>query len=169
MITYKGQRTVIGKRFIYEGEVIKYTGKIYGDQFSFISDKDVEYILSESDLIKLKEYNINGEDTNTIKDIDVDDKLRNIVLEYTKKELDLLNNLIAGKEQDINKLNALYQAEYDELKVLNKYTLINNNDSTIPLDAQLSYLKEINRNISGTNIISLLTNLQDFIESNKEV
>lgn len=168
MITYKGQKTVIGKRFIYEGEVIKYTGKIYGDQYSFITNKDVEYILSESDLIKLKEYNINGEDTNTVKDVDIDNKLKDVIIKYTEQELNLLSDLIAGKETDKSKLNDLYKKEYDELVFLNKYDKLKGTADNISLEAQQGYLKDVNRNVSSVNIITLLTSLLNFMASNKE-
>ena len=167
MITYKGQKTVIGKRFFYEDELVKYNGKIYGDQFSFMSEDNTEYILTESDLIKLKEYNINGEDTNTVKDIDNDDVLRDTILDYAEKEIALLSDLLVGKETDVNKLNEIYQNEYDDLIFLNKYELYNNRDTDIPLENQLRYFKDINRNISGVNIVELLTSLNDFINSNK--
>lgn len=169
MITYKGQKTVIGKRFIYEGEVIKYTGKIYGDSYNFTNSNGVEYILSESDLIKLKEFNINGEDTNTVKDVDMNNKLRNVILKYTEQELNLLSDLIAGKEKDKNKLNELYQKEYDELVFLNKYDELKNTADNISLEAQQGFLKDVNRNISSVNLITLLTSLLNFIASNKEV
>lgn len=166
MITYKGQKTVIGKRFFYESKVITYEGKIYGDQHLF-KDSDTEYILSESELIKLKEYNINGEDTNTIKDVDNDSVLRNLILDYTDKEIDLLSDIIAGKSDDIEALNELYQNEYDELVFLNKYDLPDNGNNNVSLAMQLNYLKQVNRNISGVNIITLLASLRDFINSNK--
>lgn len=168
MITYKGQKTVIGKRFIYEGEVIKYTGKIYGDSYNFTNNNGVEYILSESDLIKLKEYNINGEDTNTVKDVDMNNKLRDVILKYTEQELNLLSDLIAGKEKDKNKLNELYQKEYDELVFLNKYDELKSTADNISLEAQQGFLKDVNRNISSVNLITLLTSLLNFIASNKE-
>ena len=69
MITYKGQKTVIGKKFIYEGEVLKYTGKIYGDSYNFTNSNGIEYILSESDLINLEEYSLPEADTNIIKNL----------------------------------------------------------------------------------------------------
>jgi len=166
MITYKGQKTVIGKRFIYESNIITYNGKIYGDSYLF-TDKDTEYILTESDLIKLKEYNINGEDTNTIKDVDNDNVLRDLILDYTEKEIALVSDLIVGKETDVSKLNELYQKEYDELIFLNKYDLPNSGNHTISLEKQLMYLRSVNRNISSVNIIELLTSLQNFIDSNK--
>lgn len=169
MITYKGQKTVIGKRFIYEGEVIKYTGKIYGDSYNFTNSNGVEYILSESDLIKLKEFNINGEDTNTVKDVDMNNKLRNVILKYTEQELNLLSDLIVGKEKDKNKLNELYQKEYNELVFLNKYDELKNTANNISLEAQQGFLKDVNRNISSVNLITLLTSLLNFIASNKEV
>jgi hypothetical protein len=124
--------------------------------------------LSESDLIKLKEYNINGEDTNTVKDIDNDNKLKDIIIKYTKQELDLINDILAGKNNDINKLNSLYKQEYDELQFLNKYGISKEKQTDISLDAQKSYLDEVNRNVSGVNIVTLLVSLLNFIASNKE-
>ena len=132
-----------------------------------MSEDNTEYILTESDLIKLKEYNINGEDTNTVKDIDNDDVLRDTILDYAEKEIALLSDLLVGKETDVNKLNEIYQNEYDDLIFLNKYELYNNRDTDIPLENQLRYFKDINRNISGVNIVELLTSLNDFINSNK--
>lgn len=167
MITYKGQKTVIGKHFIYEGETLTYLGKIYGDSYNFISDKQVQYILDESDLPKLKEYNINGEDTNTIKDVDTNNVLRDIILKYTEKELNLISDLLQGKTDNKEELNKLYEEEYKELSFLNKYDIPPKENSNVSLEAQQSFLKEINRNVSGVNIITLLASLQDFIVSNK--
>ena len=168
MITYKGQKTVIGKRFIYEGEVLKYTGKIYGDSYNFTNDKGIEYILSESDLANLKDYELSEADSNIINNIDGKDKLKEVLIDYTEKELAMLNDLLNGKSNDINSLNALYEKELEELMFLNKYDMPTKPQDNVTLEAQKSYLDELNRNISNKNIIAILTSLQSFIASNKK-
>ena len=167
MITYKGQQTVIGKRFFYEGQTVKYKGKIYGDKHLFLAG-GIEYILDESDLLKLNEYNINGEDTNTIKDIDTKDILKNVILNYTEKQLNIINDILNNKDKDISKLNNLYKEEFEKLKFLNKYSLPKDRQTDISLEAQKSYLENVNRNISGVNLVTLLVSLLNFIASNKE-
>lgn len=162
MITYKGQKTVIGKRFIYEGQTVTYMGKIYGDKHLFESAKQ-EYILTESELEYLDEY----KESNIVKDIKNNDKIKDVIIDYTEKELNLLNDLIVGKNKDINTLNDYYQKEIDELMFLNKYDLPKIKNTGISLEAQKSFLTDINRNVSDTGIVSLITNLQDFIASNK--
>ncbi len=164
MITYKGQKTVIGKRFLYENNVVTYAGKIYGDQYLF-KNNDTEYILSESELTNLFEYTPDGKASIGV--IDKGNKLRDTVLTYTEKELALLNDLIAGKTDDIDALNELYQNEYDELVFLDKYVQPTPTLDTVSLEAQKSYFSDINRNISNTDIVNLLASLQNFIKSNK--
>lgn len=168
MITYKGQKTVIGKKFIYEGEVLKYTGKIYGDSYNFTNDKGIEYILSESDLTNLEEYSLPEADTNIIKNLDSKDTIKNVLIDYTEKELALLNDLIAGKSNDINALNELYSKEIADIQFLNKYDTPIANSNNISLAAQKSYLEDVNRNISSQNIVGLITNLQNFMASNNK-
>lgn len=168
MITYKGQKTVIGKRYLYEGQIIRYQGKIYGDKHLFKSS-DLEYILSESDLNDLQSFEVESAKIDIVKNIQNNDELKNTIIDYTQKELNLLSDLIAGKSKDVASLNKLYQEEIDELLFLNKYGQPNVKNSNISLEAQQSYLNNINRNVSDTSIISLLASLQDFIASNKEV
>ena len=168
MITYKGQRTVIGKRFIYEGEVIKYTGKIYGDNYNFTNKDGVEYVLSESDLANLEEYELSEADSNIINNISGKDELKKTLVEYTEKELALLNDIINGKSKDTTALNNLYQDELDKLLFLNKYDMPIKPQDNITLEAQKSYLDELNRNVSDKNIVAILTSLQSFIASNKK-
>lgn len=168
MITYKGQKTVIGKRYFYEGQIVRYKGKIYGDQHLFDNNNGVEYILSESDLHDLQNFEVESAQLDIVGNIDDNSKLKETLIEYTKKELDLLNNLIAGKSNDIKTLNSYYQDEIEKLSFLNKYGQPKVKHNNISLEAQKSYLDDINRNVSEVSIISLLANLQDFISSNKE-
>ena len=168
MITYKGQKTVIGKKFIYEGEVLKYTGKIYGDSYNFTNQLGVEYILSESDLDNLKEYSLREEEQNIINNIPGKEKIKATIINYTEKELALINDILVGKSNDIASLNKLYQDEINALQFLNKYDPAKSIQDTISLDAQKGYLDELNRNISNKSIISILASLRDFINSNKE-
>ena len=163
MITYKGQTTVIGKRFLYEGQTVKYKGKIYGDKHLFEAN-GIEYIFTENELENLGTYKV---ESNTIKDIKNNTKLKETILGYTEKELNLLSDLISGKSNDINALNDYYQKEVDDLSVLNTYDLPTLKNTGISLEAQRSFLNDINRNISETGVISLITNLRDFIASNK--
>lgn len=167
MITYKGQRTVIGKRFIYEGEILKYTGKIYGDNYNFINNNGIEYILSESELSNLEDYELSEADSNIINNMTDKDTIKSIIINYTEQELALINDILVGKSNNINALNALYEKELNELMSLNKYSMPKPNTG-YSLEAQKSYLNDLNRNISSANIVSLLTNLQTFIASNKE-
>lgn len=163
MITYKGQPTVIGKRFLYEGQTVRYKGKIYGDKHLFEAH-GIEYIFTESELANLGTYEI---ESNIVKDIKNNDKLKEVIIDYTQKELNLLNDLISGKSNDIGALNEYYQKEMDELMFLNKYDLPILKNTDISLEAQRSFLNDINRNVSDTGIVALLANLQDFIASNK--
>ena len=161
MITYKGQKTVIGKRFIYDGEILKYTGKIYGDSYGFINSNNVEYILTESDLDNLQDY-------GTINEISGKEKVKKTIIDYTEKELALLNDIIAGKSNDINALTDLYEKELSEIRFLNKYDLPKMPKDDVTLEAQKSYLDELNRNISTKSIIAVVASLDSFIASNKK-
>lgn len=163
MITYKGQKTVIGKKFIYEGEILKYIGKIYGDSYNFVNDNGIEYILSESELDILEEYS-----SPKVNDIKGNDTLKKTLIEYTERELNIINDLLAGKTKDRAALNELYEKEINDIQFLNKYDLPKNPNDNISLEAQKSYLDDLNRNISNGNIVSLLTSLNDFIASNKK-
>lgn len=165
MITYKGNKLVIGKRFIYENEVLKYLGKIYGDSYNFSTeDNNREYILSESDLEDLKEYKIINE-ANLLAEEDENDFLKDKLIDYTKKELDLLNDLINGKSDDTSELLELYRKEYNDFRALNNSEYTSEAIDNISLEAQLYYLNSIYRNISETNIISLLANLKNYIKT----
>lgn len=168
MITYKGQKTVIGKRFIYENEVLKYTGKIYGDSYSFVNNNGTEYILAESDLDNLKEYSLPEEKTNIIGNMDGKEKIKQTLIDYTQKELNLLNDISAGKSNDVNALTELYEKELEELRPLSKYDMSKATLENISLEAQQSFLEELNRNISNKNIVTILVNLQNYIASNKK-
>ena len=164
MITYKGNKLVIGKRFLYENEVIKYIGKIYGDRYNFTTENNhKEYILSESELDYLKDYKLN--EANLIKEEDKDDFLKNKLIDYTEKEIAILNNLINGKSKDTNELLELYKQEYNDFRALNNSQYTSSAIDTISLEAQLYYLNSIYRNISETNIINLLANLKNYIRS----
>lgn len=154
MITYKGQKTVIGKRFIYENEILKYTGKIYGDSYGFINNNGIEYILLESDLDKLKDYDTDKED------------LKALLINYTEQELNLINDILVGKSNNIEALNELYKKEIAELTPLNKYSISKSSQEDISLEAQKSYLTDLNRNISENNITAIIVSLQSFIDSN---
>lgn len=163
MITYKGNKLVIGKRFLYENEILKYTGKIYGDKYNFATDNDCkEYILSESELDKLQDYKT---ESMSISEADTDDFLKNKLIDYTKQELDILNDLINNKSQDTEKLVDLYKKEYNEFRALNNNPYTSGATDTISLEAQLYYFNSIYRNISEVNIVNLLANLKNYIRS----
>lgn len=165
MITYKGNKLVIGKRFIYDNEILKYIGKIYGDQYNFSTENDnKEYILSESELDNLKDYSILNE-TNLISEEDENDFLKNKLIDYTKKELDLLNDLTNGKSEDTSELLELYKKEYNDFRALNNSEYTSEAIDNISLEAQLYYFNSIYRNISEVNIITLLANLKNYIKT----
>lgn len=160
MITYKGNKLVIGKRFLYENEVLRYIGKIYGDNYNFATeDNNKEYILSESELSKLQDYKI------TISEADSDNFLKNKLIDYTKQELDILNDLVNNKSQDTQKLVDLYKKEYNDFRALNPNEYTASAIDTVSLEAQLYYFNSIYRNISEVNIINLLANLKNYIRS----
>ena len=163
MITYKGNRLVIGKRFLYENEVLRYIGKIYGDSYNFSTENDnKEYILSESELSKLQDYKT---ESMTISEADSDDFLKNKLIDYTKQEIDILNDLVNNKSQDTSKLVDLYKKEYNDFRALNNNQYTSGATDTVSLEAQLYYLNSIYRNISEVNIVNLLANLKNYIRS----
>lgn len=167
MITYKGQKTVIGKRFLLEGQTVKYLGKIYGDKYLLEAD-GIQYILTESELDNLLEYEKDNAESNLIGNIKNNEKLKKVVIDYTEKELKLLSDLIAGKSTDIKTLNDYYQKEIDEISFLNRYDLPKTPKDNISLEAQQSFLNDVNRNVSDKNIVALISSLLDFIASNNK-
>lgn len=167
MITYKGQKTVIGKRFLLEGKTVKYLGKIYGDKHILEAD-NIQYILTENELDNLLEYEKDNAESNLVKNIGNNDELKKLIISYTEKELNLLSDLISGKSDDKKALNDYYQKEVNELSVLNRYDLPKTQKDNISLEAQQSFLNDINRNVSDTNVVALISSLLDFIASNNK-
>jgi len=164
MITYKGNKLVIGKRFIYENEILKYIGKIYGDKYNFSTENThKEYILSESEIENLQDYKADKD--NTISNNDENDLLKEKLIDYTEKEIAILNDLINNKSKDTQKLVDLYKEEYNDFRTLNKNEYTSQAIDTISLEAQLYYLNSIYRNISSVNVINLLANLKSYIRS----
>jgi hypothetical protein len=62
MILYKGNPLVIGKHFIYNETLLEYQGKLFGGCFEFTSEDNVSYVLTEADLISLKEYSVDEQE-----------------------------------------------------------------------------------------------------------
>lgn len=160
MITYKGNPLVRGKHFIYEGSIVEYVGKVYGDKHLFKMNES-ELILEDPEVLNLKsllEHSLLAEQDNA-------DDLYQVVTSYTDKQLDICSKF--QEPTSWKELQDSFQSELNELSNLGlSYTTSYNDiegDSKYLLDTIQTFLKDTQRNISDTSMPNIYTQLSNFI------
>lgn len=160
MITYKGSKLVIGKRFIIEGELNTYQGKIFGNMHKFVNKNNQETILTEQEANSLNQYKLN--EHSLLSEQDNADDLKQLVISYTDKQLKLCEEkptniyqlLLNSFKEEIEKLQEqglAYQVSYREL-------------GTKDLLQQIqSFLKDTQHNISDTSMPNIYVQLNNYV------
>lgn len=168
MITYKGNKLVVGKHFIYEGDVIEYKGKVFGNMHQFDSN-GTQIVMTEQEANNLKGYKLN--EHSLLAEQDNSEELYQVITSYTDNQLNIIENgpsnklwedLLNSMKEEVNKLSELGLA-YE--------TSIN------PIDGNKSYLQELimdflqdtQRNISNTSLPNIYTQLNNFIYSIEKI
>lgn len=166
MITHKGSPYVNGKHFIYENELVTYTGKMYKDFFTFIKESDgCEILLTEKETNNLKYYYL--KEHSLLQEQENKDDLYQIVASYTDVQLNLINTL--GYKKLFSKLRDSFKEELDKLEENgvtykthpNKFDNIN--DIGYIQEMLLDYLQSIQRNISDVSLPNHCAQLTNFI------
>lgn len=161
MITYKGNKLLIGKRFIYENEVVSYQGKIYGNHHSFSKD-GVEFVLTEEETSNLKEYS-----PILLEELDNSDDIYQLIASYTDKQLNMINNNNSNSKDLLVNLANSFQEELNNLSSNNlaynhNYQIIDGDEDYI-LDVIKNYLNDVVYNVSQTSLPTHYTQLNNFI------
>lgn len=160
MITYKGSKLVIGKRFIIEGELGMYQGKVFGNMHRFITKDSQEIILTEQEANQLEQFRLN--EHSLLSEQDNAEDLRQIIISYTDKQLNICKDkptnvyhlLLSSFKEEIDKLQEqgmTYQVSYRELSSNNL------------LDQIESFLKDTQHNISDTSMPNIYVTLNNYI------
>lgn len=152
MILYKGNTLVEGKHFIYENDMVTYQGKVYGNFYLFKNSNDLDLVLNESDLGKLKLY-----EHSMVTDAENADDLRTLLVAYFDKGISILDS-------DTNVIDELityftdFKNHLDQMGCTYQYTERDIEKSQL-LDFIRHYLNEARLNVSEVSIPELYTTI----------
>lgn len=167
-ILYKGSPLLKGKHFIYEGEKLTYTGKVFGRYIGFTDSKGTQLVFTEEELNKMKPYYMLKEHS-LLSEQDNKEDLYQLITSYTDKQL----NIIDGPSSKLwSGLQDSFQEELNKLSDLGlSYQTSNTkiDGESYLLEVIMDYLQDVQRNISDTSLPNHYTQLSNFIYNIKRL